>query len=147
FGKIIEQKPYSYCMDSKAPVASAFTISDNILSFDVATYTETIVIDPIIEWATYFGGTEQELLDAIATDKNGNLYICGSTYSPASIATAGAFKDVLSGIPSIAFLAKFDDSGKRLWGTYYGNVYTNFSSVYCDKTGNVYVTGTTYSVM
>jgi len=41
--------------------------------------SKSLVIDPVISFATYFGTTSPDSVSASATDKNGNLYIAGST--------------------------------------------------------------------
>ena len=98
------------------------------------------------QWGTYFEGNG----NACATDASGNIYIVGLTNSTSGIATAGAHQTVISGSGD-AFLAKFNSSGVKQWGTYFGGPYTLASgmetgySCATDALGNVYMTGHTPS--
>jgi len=49
--------------------------------FEVDPYDphETLIIDPVIEYSTYFGSTRDDRAQAIATDSTGAAYIAGST--------------------------------------------------------------------
>jgi hypothetical protein len=98
------------------------------------------------QWGTYFEGTG----NACTTDASGNIYIVGLTNSTSGIATAGAHQTVMSGSGD-AFLVKFNSSGVKQWGTYFGGPYTLASgmetglSCETDALGNVYMTGHTPS--
>ena len=58
------------------------------------------------QWATYYGGSNNDELGTIETDSNDVVYIAGSTNSYSNIATSGSFLNTLNG--NNAFLAKFD---------------------------------------
>lgn len=95
------------------------------------------------QWGTYYGGTGSELAYGCATDNGGNVYICGVTNSYSNIASGG-FQNINTGNPanSDAFLVKFDSSGNRIWGTYYGG--TSVDAAYScatDSLGNIYMAG------
>jgi hypothetical protein len=98
------------------------------------------------QWGTYIEGTS----NACNTDASGNIYIVGLTNSTSGIATAGAHQTVMSGSGD-AFLVKFNSSGVKQWGTYFGGPYTLASgmetglSCATDALGNVYMTGHTPS--
>jgi len=70
-------------------------------------------------WGTYYGGAQQESAYGIAYDIAGAVYITGYSTSTAGISTPGAFQ-VNKSTDVDMFLAKFDTSGIRQWGTYYG---------------------------
>ena len=55
-----------------------------------------------------------------ATDASGNVYLAGDTNSTTGIATTGAHQTTYGGGYYDAFLVKFNSSGVRQWGTYYG---------------------------
>ena len=74
----------------------------------------------ILQWATYYGGSNAEYIPNTITDASGNAYICGATSSTSGIATECAYQSSYGGGPYDAFFAKFDSSGKREWATYYG---------------------------
>ncbi len=96
-------------------------------------------------WATYFGGSNIDRCNSVATDKAGNVYIGGYTASDTGIASTGAYQSALSGAND-AFIAKFSNAGARLWSTYYGgsNVDVGFA-IAIDTSGNPYLCGGTFS--
>ncbi len=138
FGTITEHKPYSYNAETKETVPSSFNLHDNTLSFNVNNTNGILVIDPVIAWGTYFGGTLDEYYTSVKADKNGNIYMCGGTYSTANIATTGTYQTTISASMD-AYLTKFDGNGQRLWATYYGGAgYEVFADCDVDKYGNIY---------
>jgi hypothetical protein len=98
------------------------------------------------QWGTYFEGNG----NACTTDASGNVYIVGLTNSTSGIATAGAHQTVMSGSGD-AFLVKFNSSGVRQWGTYFGGPFNggsaNETGISCatDASGNIYMVGKTPS--
>ncbi|MCG3164979.1 MAG: hypothetical protein POELPBGB_00739 [Bacteroidia bacterium] len=95
-------------------------------------------------WATYYGGSGNEIGTDCATDVFGNVYLTGYTPSTTNIAYNG-FQNTLGGEYD-AFLVKFDSLGNRLWATYYGGSSIESSAyVTTDMMGNVYLAGHTIS--
>ncbi|PBQ32694.1 hypothetical protein CNR22_13225 [Sphingobacteriaceae bacterium] len=94
-------------------------------------------------WGTYYGGTGFDTGLSCSTDKLGNIYMSGQTSSGSDIATSGGFQTGLIG-STTAFLVKFDASGVRQWGTYYGNYNDVGSGCKTDTLNNVYMTGRTF---
>jgi gliding motility-associated-like protein len=76
----------------------------------------------IRQWGTYYGGTSTEWAYGCVFDPSGNIYITGETSStnPNSIATPGSHQSTIGGGFADGFLAKFNITGVRLWGTYFG---------------------------
>ncbi len=98
------------------------------------------------DWSlTYGGNFEEDGHDCSA--KNGKIYLTGETYSLNGIATSDAYEDSLDGYNpnnSDPFLAVFDKSGDRIWGTYHkGSI--AFACV-ADDSGHVYMGFTTYDI-
>ena len=149
-GTITEQTPKSYQAKGEV-VKSSFILNNDILSYKTHNYSGMLVIDPALQWATYYGGAGDGG-KGVATDNSGNVYMIGTTGSTSGIATSGAYETTLSGSGSIgaAFLAKFNGAGVRQWATYYGGTDTDGTgtggySVATDVSGNVYITGLTFS--
>ncbi len=96
------------------------------------------------QWATYYGGIGYDFAYSCTVDLQGNIYLAGNTASTNNIASNG-HQNVYGG-DCDAFLVKFNASGVRQWGTYYGDVgYDNGSSCAVDAQGNVYLAGYTES--
>lgn len=95
-------------------------------------------------WATYYGGDTGTFGFSVACNDSDNVYVCGSTLSSTGIATTGAFQTTIAG-GSDAFLVKFDSSGARQWGTYYGGAnYEDALGVTVSNTADVYFIVRTY---
>jgi hypothetical protein len=96
-------------------------------------------------WSTYYGGSGTEYGYSVAINAIGNVYLAGETSSSSSIATGG-HQNTYGGSNNDAFLVKFNSSGIRIWGTYYGgNVSDIGTEATVDLSGNIYLTGVTNS--
>jgi len=99
-------------------------------------------------WSSYFGGSSMEDVRGICTDAFGYIYITGSTTSSNGIASSGSHQTYYAGGNNTgdAFLAKFSNSGTRIWSTYYGGKGDDAGSdVITDALSNVYISGNTAS--
>ena len=99
-------------------------------------------------WATFYGGTGQDEGFDIATDKICNVFITGWTSSSSGIATsAGSGAYQTTHIPGFdALIIKFDSTGARQWGTYFGGGLQDAGQgIAIDANGNVLVTGYAFS--
>ncbi len=97
-------------------------------------------------WGTYFGGSNRDIGNSVAIDKNGNIYIAGETQSTSDIATNNSFKTKYSGNRD-AFLAKYNNLGILLWSTYFGD--TGLDRAYAvttDNSNNIIIAGITQSI-
>ena len=98
----------------------------------------------IRQWGTCYGGGGNDGGYSCATDAIGNVYLAG--YTTSNNGTSIATLVVYGGGTTDAFLVKFNSSGVRQWGTYYGG--TGDEEAYScatDATGNVYLAGYTTS--
>lgn len=110
-----------------------------------------LVIDPVLLYSTYVGGTAPngEKATAIALDSSGNAYITGSTLSTDFPTTSGAFQQLdkaMSG-NATAFVTKLNANGTALvYSTYLGGSERDIANaIAVDSSGNAYVTGQTSS--
>ncbi|MFZ4523363.1 MAG: FISUMP domain-containing protein [Bacteroidales bacterium] len=96
-------------------------------------------------WGTYYGGTLADRAGCCANDTNGNVYLTGSTMSTNNISTPGSFQTAIGGNKDV-FLAKFNSTGSRVWGTYYGGSDAEDWG-YCavNDSGYVFICGATAS--
>ncbi|MDR3680799.1 MAG: SBBP repeat-containing protein [Flavipsychrobacter sp.] len=144
-GTIAENTPYTYTLNTKQTVTSSYVLNGNTLSFNVASHEGAIVIDPQVQWSTYYGGANAEFEISVTTDAVGNVYTGGYTTSTANIATTGAYQTVYNANTD-GTLVKFNANGTIAWSTYFGGPGTdNVNGVGIDPNGNVYITGSTNS--
>lgn len=103
------------------------------------------------QWGTYYGGVESDEANFCAVDRQGNIFIAGNTQSNTlsdTIATTGSHQKIYGGGSYDAFVAKFNASGVRQWGTYYGGNEADYGySCATDHAGNVYLGGSTSSTL
>jgi hypothetical protein len=98
--------------------------------------------DGVRQWATYYGGGDDDRGASTDTDGSGNVVLAGYTRSTTGIASGG-HRNTYGGGFYEAFLVKFDAAGVRQWGTYYGTSHSEGSATATDGSGNVYLTGFT----
>jgi hypothetical protein len=129
------------------------------VGFGVAEYdrSRALVIDPVLAYSTYLGGSGPDTSAGIALDASGNAYVSGSTRSSDFPISSGAFQTALaSGTYYNTFVSKLNASGSALlYSTYLGGSGGDYgvggaggdyaTSVAADASGNAYVTGVTYS--
>jgi gliding motility-associated-like protein len=97
-------------------------------------------------WGTFYGGESWDLVHGLKIDKQNNIVIVGETSSTRNIATSNSFKPNLSNNSTDAFVAKFNSSGIRVWGTYFGKEGIDVAAdVDVDSNNNIYVVGNTNS--
>jgi hypothetical protein len=118
------------------------------VGFAVAGYDATVplVIDPVITYSTYLGGSGDDNPIWSDIDRAGNFYVTGSTTSTDFPTTAKAFQRSFGGEED-AFVTKLNRSGSGLvWSTYLGGDAPDAAiGLDVDRHGNVVVTGVTSS--
>ncbi len=99
----------------------------------------------IRQWGTYYGDSGFEHGNTVGTDAAGNVYMCGKTDAATSavIATPGSHQPTFGGIED-AYIVKFNSSGVRQWGTYFGGTGTDvIRGMHVESNGDLFVTGWT----
>lgn len=97
------------------------------------------------QWGTYYGGSGYDIGTSCTTDSLGNSYLTGftQTHNSTDIATFGAHQSNFGGgLGGDAFLVKFNSSGQRQWGTYYGGTEDDYAlACLTDGSGIIYMAG------
>lgn len=98
-------------------------------------------------WGTYYGGEEADILNDIAIDANGSIYLVGNARSISGITTANANQSSFAGGLWDGMLLKFNTDGQRIWGTYLGGPTEDLAlAVAVTSPSHIFVAGTTNSV-
>jgi hypothetical protein len=132
---------------SEAKVDGTFLLaSNNEVGFRVTGYDpkRALVIDPVLTYSTYLGGSNFESSAGIAVDASGNAYVTGYTAS-IDFPTVG---QVSNGGAYDAYVAKINSTGSALiYSTYLGGTNSEWGmGIAVDASGNAYVAGYTESM-
>src|SRR5437899_3019675 len=150
-GQLRLQKPlvYQAMKGIRQEVSGSYVLtSPNQVRFQVAAYdaSRPLIIDPVLFYSTYLGGSGDDIGNSIAVDAAGNAYVTGQIQSTNFPTTLGAFQTTSSGGADI-FATKLDPTGSGLvYSTYLGG--SGFDAglgIAVDAAGNAYVTGGTFS--
>src|SRR4030095_11997651 len=137
-------------------IAGQYTLSDEReVAFDIGAYDKTkdLVIDPVLAYSTFLGGTGEDAAIEIAVNSHGNAFVTGLTTSlDFPTKPDGARFGVQGG--SDVFVTKFNAAGNQLiYSTYLGgsnneNFYdvlevpgVTYGGIALDSRGSAYVTG------
>ncbi len=149
--KVLFEAPQVYQEDGtgRRPVSGRYSAGgNNDVSFDVKDYdpSRKLVIDPVLDYGTYLGGTGGDRGTGIAVDGLGNTYITGLTSGSFPI-TPGAIQSVFGSKVytemNDVFVSKFDPTGSTLlYSTYLGGTQNDTGeAIAVDGNGDAYVTG------
>jgi len=125
----------------------------NRAGFAIGSYdpTRELVIDPILTFATYFGGSGDERATSVAVDGSLNIYLTGSTTSPNLPATTLFPSTLVPGVTQNIYVAKITPPLSSLaavldYVVYLGGNGTDSPvGIAVDGGENPYVAGTTSS--
>lgn len=149
---------YQEIAGQKQAVKGSFVLrSANRAGFSIGAYDRSreLIIDPILNFSTYFGGSGDELSTFVAVDGSLNVYLTGSTTSPnlppaGGSGSAGVFQPALAG-PQNVYVAKITPPLGSIpasldYVTYLGGSGTDSPvGIGVDGAGDAFLAGTTSS--
>ena len=149
-GDLLQHKPIVYqdIGGARRVIDGRYALLDNQrIGFRVGPYDtrRPLVIDPVLAYSTYLGGSALDEAHAIAVDSAGNAYVTGVTAS-ANFPIAAALQGGNAG-GSDVFITKLNASGSALvYSTYLGGSADDVGlGIAVDGAGEAYVTGYTHS--
>ena len=152
-GQVRQAKPVLYQEDAgeRKQIAGRYLVRQGKeVSFEVGPYDrgKPLVIDPVTFYtyfSTYLGGSGDDQPSSITVDAQGNAYVAGTTTS-VDFPTNGAKQTASAGKTDV-FITKLDGAtGTIVYSTYLGGSDDDSGKqIEIDRSGNAYVTGTTYS--
>lgn len=145
-----EQAPTAYqeSQGVQHPVRAGYRIlGGNTVTFDLGAYDvdRPLIIDPVISYSTYLGGTAQSAVTALALDAAGDLYAAGWTEA-IDFPVSNAIQAVNRGGVD-AFVFRLNPSGSTLlYATYLGGRGDDRAAgIAVDSSGQIYLAGSTAS--
>ncbi|MCR9153778.1 MAG: PKD domain-containing protein [Bacteroidetes bacterium] len=154
YGDVIESIPYSYQIikGERKRVRVEYELSGDTVSFKVKGYKEgyPLVIDPVLEFATFSGSADLNFGNSAAYGDNGSIYGAGVNFGANYPVTNGVFQAQFAGDSIFnvdVSISKFDASGAQLlYATYLGGKDIEVvHSIISDDQGNLVILGNTGS--
>lgn len=145
-GEVVQHRPVAYqeIEGVRQRVEAAYALGDDgTVTFRLGRFdpSRLLVIDPVLSYASYLGGSLGESVEAVAVDGAGNLYAAGTTTS-ADFPIVNAYTSQFPG--ACGFVTKLNAAGTAIvYSTYIAGVY-GVSGIAVDAGGNAYLSGTTY---
>jgi hypothetical protein len=100
---------------------------------------------PVYQWHTFYGSAGHDPGTAIAIDKDGNIYVAGSSGTSWQGDGGANPLHAHSGSHDLTVM-KLDSSGAYQWHTFYGSNGDEFAyGIAVDEDGGIYVTGSSHA--
>jgi hypothetical protein len=149
--RLLAPKAYQDIEGRRVPITGQWRLTGNTAAIHVASYdrSKALVIDPVLVYSSFLGGSQANSINRIATDAAGNAYVAGYTASGDFPAAPTPTSNTFGSGPASrgAFVAKIDPTGSSLIYTTYlsGSSDEEATGLAVDASGNVYVAGNTHS--
>ena len=120
------------------------SVGIRVARYDVA---RPLVIDPVLVFSTYLGGTGDDNALGVAVDGTGSVYVAGRTFS-ADFPTLNPAQSSIPdrSVPENVFVTKLTPAGSLVYSTYIGGTGRDGGhAIAVDSAGNAYLTGATNS--
>jgi hypothetical protein len=156
-GEVRMKRPYAYqtINGRRVQVACDYRLHSPLASrllpavaFKLARYDASLplVVDPVLAFSTYLGGTDDDGSKGIAVGGDGAVYVTGHTYGSDFPTSAGAYDPSANGELD-AFVMKLDSTGSNmLYGTYIGGSgWDHCNAIAVGSSGGARIAGETVS--
>jgi uncharacterized repeat protein (TIGR01451 family) len=107
--KLEAPRVYQEIAGKRRPVEANFVLrGSHRAGFAIGSYdrSRALIIDPILTFSTYFGGSGDELSTSVAVDGSFDIYLTGSTTSPDLPVTSPVVQSTLGGAGPNVYIAK-----------------------------------------
>ncbi|MDD8026174.1 MAG: SBBP repeat-containing protein [Acidobacteriota bacterium] len=141
-GEMRESAPVAWqeSNGAKIPVDASFrSFGADEIGFEIGGYdhAQPLIIDPVLTWNTFLGGSGSEVGFGIAVDGSGNVYVGGACTAAWGTSPIRAYTSDVD-----IFVAKLDSGGNLTWHTFLGGSGSDRGyGLTVDGSGNVYIGG------
>src|SRR6266850_1771200 len=155
-GDVVLHKPFAYqeTAEGRREVAANFVQhGPHLVGFHVAPYDthQPLIIDPVVVYSTYLGGSGRESANGITVDSTGAAYVTGFTTSTNFPRTAGSVQPAAKHTGATnqeTFVTKLSADGTaQVYSTYLGGTGSGSgdkgSAIAVNSSGQAFVIGTT----
>jgi uncharacterized repeat protein (TIGR01451 family) len=146
--RLLEPVAYQEVDNVRKAVESRYVLTtDGHVALQLGSYDRSLplVIDPVLAYSSYLGGSAGDYGNGIAVDGSGNAYVVGQAGSTDFPTTAGSFQPAISGDLGYtdAFVTKISSVGNAVvYSTYLGGSGPDVAlGVAVDANGSAYVIG------
>ncbi len=149
-------QPTAYQMEGgqQRDVPIRYRVRGRKISFALGKYNrnESLVIDPVLTYSSYLGGTGGEVAYSVVVDGSGDAYVTGVTASTNFPTSPSVYESTYRGDGDV-FVTEFNPAGTGLiFSTYLGGTGDDTpAQIFLDNTrpnatGNLFITGSTTSL-
>jgi Cep192 domain 4/Beta-propeller repeat len=154
-GVVQLRQPRAYQGSNEVPVKYVLRAGNEVgLKIGAYDHHKQLVIDPVLAYSTYFGGSGGDIGYGIAVDSFGKAYVTGISNSANFPTSSGSHSTTYGGSGDV-FVVKLDPAGSTsgststpqlVYSTYLGGNGTDSgNAIAVDAGGDAYVTGSTTS--
>ena len=150
-GELVQHRPVAYqqIAGELKTIAADYTLfADHRVGIRLGAYDhgEPLIIDPVLAYGTYLGGTGWDFSTHVAIDRAGNMYLATATAST-DFPTKGAYQGSNGGGSYDVSVSKINAAGSALvYSTYLGGSdWDQPYGIVVDSAGNAYISGQTAS--
>jgi len=132
----------------RSDVHARFVVEGQKARIAVGDYDRTLalVVDPLIQYASYLGGTGLDSAAGLDVDEVGNLYITGTTMSTDFPGANGRFSSTNAGARDVFVTKVRADGSGVLWSTYIGGSGEDTGwGLRTNAAGDIYISSTSTS--
>jgi beta-propeller repeat-containing protein len=143
-GVVRHDRPVAYQESSGSQLgvpADFKRMDDGTIGFELGAYdpTRPLIIDPVLVFSTYLGGSSDDSCRGIVVDSFGSSFLVGDSFSSNFLRNASTTN-------SDVFIGKLSPSGLLLTYTFFGGSKNDSATgLAVDSSGNLYLCGTTES--
>jgi hypothetical protein len=147
-GTLVQRKPkvYQELGGERREVEAAYMVRGGRVEIALGDWDRRreLVIDPVLDYSTYLGGSGNDYGTQVVVDSAGAAYVVGYTAS-ANFPTLGALQPGFGGGTYDVFVTKLNPAGSALvYSTYLGGSASDVgNAIAVDSNGEAFITGTT----